>query len=91
MSQPRTTARWRALGEGVVLPVAVLVQGWLVVAAAATGWVARRTRRSEDGEIAEYVAMGAFGVVTAVVLWAAMKALGLDVIEMMRNNIIGEG
>ncbi|MDP9402237.1 MAG: hypothetical protein M3P85_02660 [Actinomycetota bacterium] len=91
MGEPTETARRRPRGGGVVLPVAVLVQGWLVVAAATARFVARRARRSEDGVIAEYVAMGAFGVVVAVALWAAMKALGLDVIETMRRNILGEG
>lgn len=91
MGEPTETAHRRPRGGGVVLPVAVLVQGWLVMAAATARFVARRARRSEDGVIAEYVAMGAFGVVVAVALWAAMKALGLDVIETMRRNILGEG
>ncbi len=72
------------------MPVVVLAHLW-VVAAATARYVARRARRSEEGVIAEYIAMGAFGVVAAVVLWAGMKALGLDVIDMMRRNILGEG
>ncbi|MDP9389225.1 MAG: hypothetical protein M3Q48_15245 [Actinomycetota bacterium] len=74
----------------MMLALAVFVQGCVVLLAATARSVTRRARRSEDGVIAEYVAMGAFGVVTAVALWALMKALGVDVIDMMRRNILGE-
>lgn len=91
MRQPTATAHRRRRGGAMVLPVAGLVQGWLVLLAVTARLLAQRTKRSEDGVIAEYVAMGAFGVVTAVVLWGLMKALGVDVIEYMRDNILGEG
>lgn len=91
MSQPTATTHRRPRRGAVVLPVAGLVQGWLVLLAVTARSVARPAKRSEDGVIAEYVAMGAFGVVTAVVLWGLMKALGVDVIEFMRDNILGEG
>lgn len=79
----------RAGGGGLMVSLALLVQGWLLLAGARALSLTRRPNRSEAGVIAEYVAMGAFGVVAAVALWAGMKALGLDVIDAMRDNILG--
>lgn len=90
MGQATDSAHGRRQEGGAMLSLAVLVQGCVVLATAAARSVLGRTRRSEAGVIAEYVAMGAFGVVAAVALWAGMKALGLDVIDMMRRNILGE-
>ncbi|MDP9389081.1 MAG: hypothetical protein M3Q48_14480 [Actinomycetota bacterium] len=89
MAQPTETHRGRRAG-GAVLTAALLLHTWLLAAARAAKAVSARARRSEQGVIAEYVAMGAFGVVTAVALWALMKALGVDVIEFMRKNILGD-
>ena len=84
---------WRLAGG------AVLVQAWVVAAlsglvntAAAAARRAREARGSEEGQaLPEYLAMGALGVVTIVALWAVLRALGFDIIEKIRENILGGG
>lgn len=76
--------------------VVPMVTGWLV---ALLSWVvntggaaAGRTRRDEDGfTVAEALAMAALGVVTIVAFWALMKALGVDIINKIRENILSGG
>lgn len=46
----------------------------------------------EDGfTVAEHLAMGALGVVAIAALWVLMQALGVDVINAIRDNILGGG
>lgn len=71
---------------------AMLVQALtLLTAGAAT--LCRRVRdarASEDGfTVAEYLAMGALGVVAIAGLWVLMAQLGEDIIDKIRDMILG--
>ena len=88
---PSRAPRWSRLS-----PVLALVTGWLL---ALVAWVvsvaaaaADRDRRGEEGfTVAEALAMAALGVVTIVGFWALMKALGVDIINKIRENILTGG
>ncbi len=74
----------RGGGRQLPLGLAVVVSGLT--------WLAQRPRRGEGGfTVAESLAMAAVGVVIIVALWAAMKAVGIDVIDGIRDSIVGGG
>lgn len=67
-------------------------QSSLALVVGAMNCLAHRVRRDEGGfTVAESLAMAAVGVVIVVALWAAMKAVGIDVIDGIRDSIVGGG
>lgn len=85
MRNDRDVAKATRRGEPSVLSVQVMV---LV---AGMG-LARRVRRDQAGfVVAEALAMAAVGVVIVIALWAAMKVVGVDVIDGIRESIVGGG
>ncbi len=49
-----------------------------------------RTRRSESGlATAELLGNAALGVAALVVIWAALQALGLDIVDWIRTQVMG--
>lgn len=60
--------------------------------AAALSALAGRAQRDESGfQVAESLALAALGVVAVVALWVLMQALGVDIIDRIRDNILGSG
>jgi hypothetical protein len=52
--------------------------------------VLRRIRRSEAGlATAELLGNAALGVAALVVIWAALQALGLDIVDWIRAQVMG--
>ena len=52
--------------------------------------VLRRVRRSEIGlATAELLGNAALGVAALVVIWAALQALGLDIVDWIRAQVMG--
>lgn len=48
-----------------------------------------RLRTEEDGfSTAELLGNAALGVVALVVIWAALQALGLDIVEYVRSQLV---
>lgn len=46
-------------------------------------------RREEDGfSTAELLGNAALGVVALVVIWAGLKSVGLDVVDMVRTELL---
>ena len=46
--------------------------------------------RNEDGmTTAELLGNAALGVLALVIIWAALQQLGLDIVESIRDNVIG--
>lgn len=46
----------------------------------------------EDGfSTAELVGNAALGIVALVAIWVALQALGLDIVEWMRTELLGQG
>ncbi len=71
-----------------------LVIAWVAGAVAAVKTVPRRSRLDPEAgvsEIAQSIALAALGVLAAVVIVAALQVLGVDVIDMIRDNIMGGG
>lgn len=66
---------------------------WLATLATSAHRVTgRAVGQPEDGfTVAEHLAMGALGVVAIAALWVLMQALGVDVINAIRDNILGGG
>lgn len=49
-----------------------------------------RIRREEDAfSTAELLGNAALGIVALVVIWAGLQAVGVDVVDMVRQNILG--
>lgn len=52
--------------------------------------VVDRIRRSEAGlATAELLGNAALGVAALVVIWAALQALGLDIVDWIRSQVVG--
>ena len=52
--------------------------------------VAQRLRRSEAGlATAELLGNAALGVAALVIIWAALQALGLDIVSWIRSQVMG--
>jgi hypothetical protein len=52
--------------------------------------VVDRVRRSEAGlATAELLGNAALGVAALVVIWAALQALGLDIVDWIRSQVVG--
>jgi hypothetical protein len=52
--------------------------------------IQRRLRRSEAGlATAELLGNAALGVAALVVIWAALQALGLDIVDWIRSQVMG--
>ena len=50
----------------------------------------RHTARSESGlATAELLGNAALGVAALVVIWAALQALGLDIVDWIRAQVMG--
>jgi len=50
----------------------------------------RRIRRTEAGlATAELLGNAALGVAALVVIWAALQALGLDIVDWIRAQVMG--
>jgi hypothetical protein len=50
----------------------------------------RFTRRSQSGfATAELLGNAALGVAALVVIWAALQALGLDIVSWIRSQVMG--
>ena len=70
------------------------VVAWMASAVAGLKAVARRGPLDAEAgvsEIAQSIALAALGVLAAVVIVAALQVLGVDVIDMIRDNIMGGG
>ena len=53
-------------------------------------FVSRRVRRSEAGlATAELLGNAALGVAALVIIWAAMQALGVDIVSWIRTQVMG--
>jgi hypothetical protein len=53
-------------------------------------FVSQRVRRSESGlATAELLGNAALGVAALVVIWAALQALGLDIVSWIRGQVMG--
>ena len=96
MNELRPEGRGRAARWSRLSAVPALVTGWLLAlvawVASAAATAADRDRRGEEGfTVAEALAMAALGVVTIVGFWALMKALGVEIIDKIRENILGGG
>lgn len=51
-----------------------------------------RLHEEEDGfSTAELLGNAALGVVALVVIWAALQALGLDIVEFIRGQLVAGG
>jgi len=49
-----------------------------------------RLDADEDGfSTAELLGNAALGVVALVVIWGALRALGVDIVEMVRSQLLG--
>lgn len=54
--------------------------------------LAVRVHEEEDGfSTAELLGNAALGVVALVVIWAALQALGLDIVEFIRGQLVAGG
>lgn len=54
--------------------------------------LAARVHEEEDGfSTAELLGNAALGIVALVVIWGALQALGVNVIEMISENLLGGG
>jgi hypothetical protein len=52
--------------------------------------VTQRMRRSEIGlATAELLGNAALGVAALVIIWAALQALGLDIVSWIRTQVMG--
>jgi hypothetical protein len=52
--------------------------------------VTQRMRRSEGGlATAELLGNAALGVAALVIIWAALQALGLDIVSWIRTQVMG--
>ena len=52
--------------------------------------VLRRRLEGDDGfSTAELVGNAALGIIALVAIWVALQALGLDIVEWMRGQLIG--
>ena len=52
--------------------------------------VLARLGSEEDGfSTAELLGNAALGVVALVVIWGALRALGVDIVEMVRGQLLG--
>jgi len=52
--------------------------------------VMRRLRRNEDGlATAELLGNAALGVAALVIIWAALQALGVDIVSWIRTQVMG--
>jgi hypothetical protein len=52
--------------------------------------LAARLDSEEDGfSTAELLGNAALGVVALVVIWGALRALGVDIVEMVRGQLLG--
>lgn len=50
----------------------------------------QRLRHEDDGfSTAELLGNAALGIVALVVIWAGLQAVGLDVIDLIRQNLLG--
>ncbi len=70
------------------------VIAWVAGAVAALKSLSRRGPLDPEAgvsEIAQSIALAALGVLAAVVIVAALQVLGVDVIDMIRDNILGGG
>lgn len=55
-------------------------------------WAARRLPgQSGAGELATVLAVGAFSVAAIAVIWTAMQAAGVDIVNWIRETILGSG
>jgi hypothetical protein len=53
-------------------------------------YVTHRVRRSEAGlATAELLGNAALGVAALVIIWAALQALGLDIVSWIRTQVMG--
>ena len=53
-------------------------------------FVLRRIRRTQAGlATAELLGNAALGVAALVVIWAALQALGLDIVDWIRSQVMG--
>jgi heme/copper-type cytochrome/quinol oxidase subunit 2 len=85
MTRTDTTSRTGPLGPVIT---------WVVGAVAALKAIPRRGPLDPEAgvsEIAQSIALAALGVLAAVVIVAALQVLGVDVIDMIRDNIMGGG
>ena len=52
--------------------------------------ILQRIRRTESGlATAELLGNAALGVAALVVIWAALQALGLDIVDWIRTQVMG--
>ena len=54
-------------------------------------WLARVNRDERGLSTAELLGNAALAIAALVVIWAALEALGLEVVEWIRSQIMGGG
>jgi hypothetical protein len=53
-------------------------------------FMSQRVRRTESGlATAELLGNAALGVAALVIIWAALQALGLDIVSWIRTQVMG--
>lgn len=52
---------------------------------------ARLQQQDGIGEVAQTVAIGAFSVAVIAVIWGALQMAGVDIVNWVRDTIIGGG
>lgn len=71
----------------VVVLLAAIAASASALAGSATGRLKGRLRRDESGQLVEWLALGLLGLLAVVAIYALLRALGLDIIAEMRDQL----
>lgn len=71
--------------------VVILLGAIAAVGAAVTGSIGGRlkgrVRRDESGQLVEWLGLGLLGLLAVIAIYALLRALGLDIIAEMRDQL----
>lgn len=80
----KTITRRATLAIVLMAAIAVAATG---LAGSIGGPLDRRWRRDESGQLVEWLALGLLGLLAVVAIYALLRALGLDIIAEMRDQL----
>ncbi|MGH9165307.1 MAG: hypothetical protein ACRDZW_07350 [Acidimicrobiales bacterium] len=81
---PKTITKAAAMAVALLVAIAIAATG---LAGSVGGRLKSRWRRDESGQLVEWLALGLLGLLAVVAIYALLRALGLDIIAEMRDQL----
>lgn len=71
----------------VVILLGAIAAAGTAVAGSIGGRLKGRVRRDESGQLVEWLGLGLLGLLAVIAIYALLRALGLDIIAEMRDQL----